>query len=120
MVNNRSIIFADSYHGLFSVNLETKKQTRLFPRHDDNDFDLMNSTFKFLNSLQVHEDAIYITHSSAVYQREEFVNAFLEPDCSGWLPEIIFEDGFITVRLLSFTRRNWTHLILNFTSYLNT
>ena len=83
LVDNRTLFFVDSYHGLFSLDLETQKQTRLFPKPEDSDFDILNSTYRFLNSLQVDDQSIYLTLSSDHNNREDFVNAFMEPDCTG-------------------------------------
>jgi len=92
LVNNRTVIFADSYHGIFSHNLETQKQGRLFPRPPDGEGEeelvLVNSTFKFLNSLQVDQDSIYFTQSSSHYHREEYSHAFLEADCTGRIMKV--------------------------------
>ncbi len=79
IVNNRTLFFVDSYHGLFEHDLATNKQSLLFPKPDEKP----KHSIKFLNSLQVDDQFIYFTHSSSIYQREEFTKSFLDADCTG-------------------------------------
>merc|ERR1712226_244301 len=56
-VDNHVIIFVDPFNGVFSIDIETHKQSQLFPppASTGDQFDLMTSPYRLMNDLEVDE-----------------------------------------------------------------